>query len=252
MRKAFSFFLLFQLYPLPSPALAAPEISNRITVEKVHGPREVAVTRAVGNKTESVGTGAELFEGDTVSTAGGQIVELAAYDGSAWKIAPDSRLKLESRKPDKKTIFYWTMQLAAGSMWGAVPKGPGDGDSFRLKVKSKTSAMGIRGTEYLYGGDEKLSTLDVLEGTVWFGKDAAFAEGTYKEVHAGQHAEMGADGKIQVQPSMGDKAALAKRYGVLPSAGADAAPAASATREQCLQKGKGWKSKDGSSLGECY
>ncbi len=248
MRKL-GFFIL--LCSLSLSAMAAPEISNRIQLEKVHGPREVSVIRAVGNKAETVGAGSVLFVGDTVVTSAGQIVELSAYDGSAWKIAPRTRLKLEARTPDKKSLSYWTFQLVTGSMWGQVPKDPSAGDSFRLKVKTKSAAMGIRGTEYLLGGDEKLSTLDVLEGTVWWGKSAEFAEGTYKEVHAGEHAEMGTGGEIQVRSSASDKSTLAKHYGLGPSQ-AETDPKASATREECFSKGMGWRSRDGLPLGECY
>ncbi len=243
--------LFTSLLLLPLTSLAAPEISNRILLEKVHGPKDVSVIRAAGNKSETLGVGDALFEGDTIITAVGQIVELSAYDHSTWKIAPKTRLKLESRKPEKKTLFYWTFQLVAGSMWGEVPKVQGGGDSFRLKVKTKTAALGIRGTEYLLGGDEKLSTLDVLEGTVWWGKNAEFAEGTYKEVHAGEHAEMGLDGKIQVNKSTGDKSALAKQYGLVPEDNKTTSKP-SATRDECMQKGKGWRSINGSSLGECF
>jgi hypothetical protein len=235
------------------PAVAAPELSDRIRVEKVHGPQDLRVIRAAGNKEEIVGTGDMLYVGDQVITAPGQVVMLSAFDKSSWAVAPGSRLKLESRKPDAKSLFFWTFNLSSGAMWGEVPKAENAKEGFRLKVKTKFAAMGIRGTEYLLGGDEKLSTLEVLEGTVWWGKSADFAEGSYKEVKAGQHAEMGSDGKITVHSSSGDKAELAKRYGVVPGA-ASGAPEAKkhSTLEECTAKGKGWKSGDGSRLGECF
>jgi len=240
--------LLFLLF-LPC-AFAAPELSDRIRVEKVHGPKELKVIRGAGMKEEAASAGDMLFVGDTVITAVGQIVELSAFDQSRWAVAPGSRLKLESRKPDAKSLFYWTFNLISGAMWGEVPKESAPKDSFRLKVKTKFASMGIRGTEYLLGGDEKLSTLEVLEGTVWWGKSLDFAPGSYREVKAGQHAEMGPDGKITVHSSRGDKTALAKRYGVVPGH-EEAEVRPQATMEECLVKGKGWKSGSGSRIGEC-
>lgn len=233
-------------------AQAAPELSDRIRVEKVHGPKEVQVIRSVGNKEESATAGDMLFIGDTVITAPGQIVQLSAFDKSSWAVAPNSRLKLESRKPDSKSLFYWTFNLVKGAMWGEVPKAETAKDGFRLKVKTKYAAMGIRGTEYLLGGDESLSTLEVLEGTVWWGKSADFAEGSYKEVKAGQHAEMGPDGKVTVHSSSGDKAALAKLYGVVPGQNGGSPAAKQSTREECSAQGLGWKSGNGSNKGECF
>lgn len=233
-------------------AWAGPDFSDRLQLEKVYGPKEVKVVRAVGARETYLGQGDAVFVGDEIQTAAGQIVELSAWDKSAWKVAPLSRLKLESRKPDKKSLFYWTMDLVRGSMWGKVTKEGAEKDAFRLKVKTKFASMGVRGTEYLVGGDDKLSTLDVLEGAVWWGKDPAFPAGSYKEVRAGQHAEMGPDGKVTVHSSEGDVPALARRYGVVP--GEDGAPSAKeppATKEQCKARGRGWKATDGSNLGEC-
>lgn len=243
------------LLAFATTAWAGPDFSDRLQLEKVYGPKEVKVVRAAGARETYVGQGDAVFVGDEIHTAAGQIVELSAWDKSAWKIAPLSRLRLESRKPDKKSLFYWTMDLVRGNMWGKVTKeGSSDKDAFRLKVKTRFATMGVRGTEYLVGGDEKLSTLDVLEGAVWWGKDPAFAAGTYKEVRAGQHAEMGADGKVTLHSSEGDVPALAKRYGVVPGENGADAPSVKeppATKELCKAKGRGWKATDGSNLGEC-
>jgi hypothetical protein len=233
------------------PAWAGPDFSDRLQLEKVYGPKAVKVVRAVGNKETSLYQGDAVFVGDEIHTAAGQIVELSAWDKSAWKVAPNSRLKLESRKPDKKTLFYWTMNLVKGGMWGKVEKEAADKNGFRLKVKTKYASMGIRGTEYLLSGDDKLSSLDVLEGVVWWGGSAEFEPGSYKEVKAGQHAEMGPDGKVNIHSSQGDVPTLAKRYGVVP---ADAQESAGGLHsiDSCKAQGKGWKAVSGSSsLGEC-
>lgn len=242
--------LLILLLVSSLPAWAGPDFSDRLQLEKVYGPKEVKVVRAVGKKEATLSQGDAVFVGDEIHTAAGQIVELSAWDKSAWKVAPNSRLKLESRKPDKKTLFYWTMNLVKGGMWGKVEKEAADKNGFRLKVKTKFASMGIRGTEYLVSGDEKLSSLDVLEGVVWWGKSAEFEPGSYKEVKAGQHAEMGPDGKVTLHSSQGDVPTLAKRYGVVPGETQEPAREPQSI-DSCKAQGKGWKAVSGSALGEC-
>ncbi len=235
-------------------SFAAPELSDRILVEKLHGLKELKVIRAAGGREEAAKEGDALFVGDSIVTAKGQIAQLSAFDKSSWAIAPESRLKLESRKPDQRSLFFWTFDLVKGSMWGEVAKPEPGKDpekvGFRLKTKTKFASMGVRGTEYLLGGDEKLSTLDVLEGSVWWGRSADFAEGTFREVKAGEHAEMGPKGEATVRASAGDKAVLARLYGVVP--GENAVPAEKArSMLDCIARGKGWVSGNGSSHGEC-
>lgn len=235
-------------------AIAAPDQSDRILLEKVHGFKELKVIRASGAKEEVAKEGDMFFVGDVLITGKGQIAQLSAFDKSSWLLAPESRLKLDSRKPDKKSLAYWTFDLSQGSMWGEVArpepgKEPGK-EGFRLKTRTKFASLGIRGTEYLLGGDDKLSTLDVLKGTVWWGRSAEFAEGTYREVKAGEHAELGPEGEVSVRASAGDKSALARLYGVaLPESAAPAEKARS--KLDCFARGKGWRSPDGSSWGEC-
>ncbi len=242
--------LLVALLPAVS-ARAAPDFSDRLQLEKIHGPKEVKVIRAAGAREQFLSQGDSVFVGDEIQSAAGQIVELSAWDKSAWKIAPLSRLKIESRKPDRKSLFYWTMNLLQGGMWGKVTKDAKEKDGFRLKVKTRYSSMGIRGTEYLVSGNESLSSLDVIEGVVWWGKNVEFPPGSYKEVRAGQHAEMGPEGKVVLHGSKGDLAALAKAYGVVPGEDGIGPQEIHFTKEQCRDQGKGWKATDGSNMGEC-
>ncbi|HEY8278711.1 MAG TPA: FecR family protein [Bdellovibrionota bacterium] len=249
-------FLAFFLVSGFLPAAAAPETSDRLRISEVNGPKEVKVVRAVGAREEYAGAGTLLFVGDEIITASGQIVGVESYDGSKWKIAPNTKLKLEARKPEKESYSFWVLNVFAGALWGEVPKSTDGKNGMRLKIHTKNAAMGIRGTEYLLEGDDKHSAIDVLEGTVWWGKSIDFAPGTYREVSAGEHAEMTADGKISVSKSEGDKGALAVRYGVAvpgPISEGDAKPVPKKSQStgDCWAKGKGWKDPDGSKLGDC-
>jgi hypothetical protein len=236
-------------------AVAAPALSDRVEIQELTGPKELRVIRGAGAREQSLAVGEILFVGDEVITAKGQIATLGAYDGLKWKVAPETRLKLEARKPEKQSFFYWVVRIASGSVWGQVPKSKDDKDSFRLKVVTKSAALGIRGTEYLLDGDEQRSRIDVLEGTVWWGPSPDFPPGSFRKISAGQHAELGADGKFSQGKSDPDKGALLASYRLgEPGAGAgkgDEGERRAGSPDECRALGKGWKSSNGSKEGEC-
>jgi hypothetical protein len=236
-------FLLFSAF-----AFAGPELSDRLQITDVVGPSEVKVVHQAGHREEMLRRGANLFVGDEVDVAPKQIIGLTARDDAQYKLAPGTHFLVEARKPDKQTQSYWSFQLLRGAMWGQVAKKNQDG--FRLKVRTKSAALGIRGTEYLVSGDETNSAVDVLEGTVWWGKDAAFAAGTYREVSAGRRGELGPDGRIVVTDSKGDKAKLVRDYGLAIDASAE--KGTHGTAQQCAALGLGWRTGDGSNGGECF
>lgn len=227
-------------------ALAAPDTSDRLEINDVVGPPTVKVIRAGrAAKEENVRKGEILFVGDQVEVAPRQIVGLAAYDRSLWKLAPGTRFKVEARKPDRQNFSYWSFRVITGAMWGKVTKIENGKDGFRLKVHTPSAAMGVRGTEYLMNG----SGVDVLEGKVWWGKSAGFEPGSYREVTAGQHAEISAGGEIRVTPSQGDKGKLVKDYGLVVEDD-QAQPTAPHSAQQCAELGLGWRS--GAHGGECF
>jgi hypothetical protein len=133
-------------------------------------------------------------------------------------------------------------------MWGKVKKEADVKEGFRLKVRTKMAALGIRGTEYLLEGDETHSGIDVLEGTVWWGTDPNFTPGSFKAISAGSHGEIGAGGQVTVTETKGDSAKLLHAYGLDLGEEIREAPA---TAADCLARGKGWRSDNGSSVGEC-
>lgn len=229
-------------------AFAAPQLSDRIQVTKVFGPPDVHVKLGMGGKEKVLHASDDLFVGDEVTVLPKQVVSLAAFDGSTWRLAPGTHFTAEARKPDKVNLSYWSFGLAQGAMWGKVTKDADAKEGFRLKVRTKTAALGIRGTEYLLETDSERSAIDVIEGTVWWGTDPLFAAGTYQMISAGHHGEIGADGHVNVSESKGDLPKLLRDYGIgLP----DDAKKATGSAADCLALGKGWRSDNGSSVGEC-
>ena len=108
---------LIFLFVMSFSVNAAEDLSNQIRIVEVAGAvKEVKVIRAVGKKEAPLRSGEILFVGDEVQVAPRQVVVLQAYDGSQWKLAPETQFRIESRKPDPKTFAYWTFQLTKGSM----------------------------------------------------------------------------------------------------------------------------------------
>jgi hypothetical protein len=68
-------------------------------------------------------------------------------------------------------------------------------------------------------------------------------------VNAGSHGEISADGKVNVSETKGNPAKLLKDYGIELSD--EAKKATTGTAAECLARGKGWRSANGSSAGEC-
>lgn len=249
MKNAILALLLFPLIANAAP----PSASDRLALKEILGSPDVKVLRqGKTERSETVQRGAELFVGDVVETAARQVLTLEAFDGSLWKVAPGSSLKIEARVPQKKDFFHWTFAMEKGAMWGKVEPRK-DADGFRLKVKTRNAAMGVRGTEYLIETKEGFTGLDVIEGTVWFGNSSGFQKGTYVEVKAGEHAEIGPDGHPKpATPTTLKGSALPEKYGLGAPAPEKEGSRKPVTPEDCRAQGKGWQSKDGSSThGEC-
>jgi hypothetical protein len=247
---------------LAALSFAGPDTSDRITIQKVHGPKEVKVNRRKQDLLYQEGS--ELMVGDTVQTVEKQIIELLAYDGSKWKIAPKSQLVIESRKPDAKNFSFWVFQLSQGSLWGnAVPAEKPD--AMRMKIKTKFAAMGVRGTEYYLQANDTESELEVTRGRVMWGKNAEFVEGSYLVVSEGQHSIARANQVDKASASSLKNEALDVKYrlaepspfspllsSIAPISNmAPGAPKPVMRAQDCREKGKGWKSEDGSGLGAC-
>ena len=113
-----------------------------------------------------------LLAGDVVSSGSKGLVILGFGEGyrSRMKIGPLSNLTLEGKKSDKddggneKTFFY----LDVGNILvNYINKNK---DKNRLKVRTKTAAMGIRGTEFFIQAMENGDTLVAVKSGVVLAK----------------------------------------------------------------------------------
>ena len=234
-------------------AWALPSTSDRISIDNVVGPSAVKIIRRTG-KEEQKSVGDELFLGDTIETTAKQIVSLQSYDGSVWKIAPETSIKLESRQPESNNFSYWIFSMVKGSLWGKVNPGS-DKESYKVKIKTKTAAIGIRGTEYLMQGNDAEAEVDVLEGKVWWGPSEKFEPGSFIEVKAGEHAELRNKTISKPIPTIQKGQDLLRKYRLALDEDrktANGEVQGVSSIEDCHHRGMGWKNKNGSRLGECY
>lgn len=165
-----------------SPPLA--NSADQITVANIFGNRDLHVVRDGKVEKEKVRRGAVLAAGDEVGTDATQIVTLESEDGSKWKVAPSTRLKLEKSSGDSGIRL---LSLLRGAMWGLAPAA-GEKDKLKLKIRTTNAAMGVRGTEYLIEDRPDFSAIDVLKGEVWWGSSPDFPEGSFILVKAGQRS----------------------------------------------------------------
>lgn len=198
---------------LALPLFAAPLPLDALRIAEVLGSeKEVKVLS--GGTEKKMAAGLLVKQGDELQTAEGQTVTLSATDGSLFRIAPRTTFRIDGRRQEGSGAVAWIFHLVKGAFLGTVEKDARAKDTFRLKVKSKFAALGVRGTKFLMKEEGALAQVDVLEGTVWWGTSSAFVPGEYKTVSAGQHAETDASGKTTVSPSAGTDELL-EGYGFL-------------------------------------
>ncbi len=113
-----------------------------------------------------------IKEGTQIKTGNRSFAKLMFIDKSTMNIGPRSEIMINQFPKDKAGII----SLNKGQIRSKVTKDYMDiskeENKSKLFIKTKTAAMGIRGTEFIAGFDEKsgLSTLDVLEGAVAMAK----------------------------------------------------------------------------------
>jgi len=104
-------------------------------------------TRSAGDKIERLALGSALQEGDQLETRKRTRLELTLADGSAVRLGPLSRARLETaafgKSPDDRKV---SARLVVGNVWANVARAVG-GES-RFEVKTENAVAGVRGTTF--------------------------------------------------------------------------------------------------------
>jgi hypothetical protein len=161
-----AFFLLFLL---PSVSFAAePEDCSSLLVENAEGAS--IVISAAGEKAE-LEIEQTIAKGESVATGKEAWVDLRLCDGSGLRVGERSKITFEEALARNETsLVAWAFGLLKGSLLATVlgEEKPGQ---VKMRVRTPTAALGVRGTEFLVdaedGGDTVVHT---MEGEVLMGK----------------------------------------------------------------------------------
>ncbi len=129
------------------------------------------VTYVVEGKSAQVKRNQWLPEGAQVSTAKGSFAKLMFIDRSSINVGPDSQMKIESFPKDKAGII----SLVKGKIRSKVSKNymnNSETDKSKLFIKTKTAAMGVRGTDFQvsFNNENNATSLVTFEGAVAMGQ----------------------------------------------------------------------------------
>ncbi len=129
------------------------------------------VRYTVDGKTQKVKRNQWLPEGAEVETQKGSFAKLMFIDRSSINVGPASKMKIEAFPQDKAGII----SLVKGKIRSKVTKNYMDNketDKSKLFIKTKTAAMGVRGTDFQvsFNEDNNATSLVTFEGAVAMGQ----------------------------------------------------------------------------------
>ena len=169
---------------------AQAAVSGAATVVVLKGTAKNQAGKALKEKDS-------IDPGTTISTAPRSFVKLMFKDGSQMNVGPDTTMKIENTKPGEPGL----VNLVGGQIRAKVTKdllkgNEGDGKD-KLVIKTKTAAMGIRGTDFnvSFNGKNNSTALVTFEGNVVMAKisgnespSSALNSSEVKSVGAGQYS----------------------------------------------------------------
>lgn len=132
--------------------------SGEVQVRSVTGKADYSTD---GLTWTALKSGAQLSSGTIVRTESKSTVDMVLkYNGSVWRLSPDSRLKLEklaTRTAGEETITETRLNLEAGTLVGSQRK---LAKPSVLEIAMQNGMAVIRGTEYVINADGAVSVLD--------------------------------------------------------------------------------------------
>lgn len=159
----------FSLLLLSSLSLASePDDCSALLVEDAEGAS--IVIGATGEKTE-LEIDQSIARGDSVATGREAWVDLRLCDGSGLRVGERTKITFEEALSRNEGGFVaWAFELLKGSLLATV-QGDNSPAQVKMRVRTPTAAVGVRGTEFLVdaedGGDTVVHT---MEGEVLMGK----------------------------------------------------------------------------------
>ena len=188
-------------------------------------PRPVALVQAMTGKVSAgadvaklspASTGANLIQGDVVSTDKGSVARLALADGSFVSLLPESSIRLGRVELTADLKRAVRIELLRGKV-EAIAEPKGSGSSF--DIVTKTAIAGVRGTRFRIGDTPSGAMgVETLEGKVELKSETGAKESVM--IEAGKAAEVSVEGKATVPRNLLPAALVEPPYsGELPPTG---------------------------------
>ena len=183
--------LILSIFVYGALELSAHALSGGATVALLKGKATVKTASATGATELKVND--IVAPGSTVKTEPKSFVKLAFADNSQMNVGPESEMKLESTSANQAGV----VNLISGELRAKVTKDLLKDDKGEAKeklfVKTKTAAMGIRGTDFqaIYNQENQNTSLVTFEGSVAMVKSAP-GENIVQSLHSDKAVMVGA------------------------------------------------------------
>lgn len=153
--------------------------------KKIQGPAPHALFEGEYYSVQDAKIGARLENGNILRTAPGSKARIVFENGDQYNVSSGTAYRVFWSKDAAKTDTK--VQLMYGKLRGVVEKG---GPRGRLKVRTRSATMGVRGTDFFIadGGPEGGTEVTILRGEVEVKPEAPKAKPI--EVKAGFSAEI--------------------------------------------------------------
>ena len=121
----------------------------------------------IGDRVQELKLQDRIPEGTVISTEARSFVKILFKDNSQMNIGPESKMKIEAMHAGEAGV----VSIISGQIRSKVTKdllNQGSEDKSKLFIKTKTAAMGIRGTDFqvIYNTSNNVTSLVTFEGSV--------------------------------------------------------------------------------------
>lgn len=150
------------------PSIASAVISNK-PIAEVLKIRGVITQLSPGAKiARQVELGDKFVEDTSIVTGSKSFIKIKFIDNSELNVGPESKIVITEMKTDSVGII----SLLKGRIRTEVQKSAMEPNSNKFFVKTRTAAIGVRGTEFqtIYNPDNKMTSLLTYKGEVAMAK----------------------------------------------------------------------------------
>ena len=169
-----------------------------VSIETIEGKASEITLTLPGGMRQVAATKGEIPKGTKIETTKASGIRLRYAEGSEIKVGHDTELTLEATQPGEISSSLENGHLRAFVM-KASPSSATQ-EKPRFWVRTKTSTMGVRGTDFTVDTDRVSKSVHVLtlEGVVDVAQDAKdFESGKVQRVQAGEGLERTSDGSVK-------------------------------------------------------